>query len=379
MNLPDYFEPVDFETYKTSFNSLGKYALGPAIEKTSANLFGTSVKKPDVLIIGVPFENGKFQKKEASAPDHIRRALYELAAINNNICIADAGNLKSTSSRKGIFLAIRDVTEYLKEMGVVPVFLGGSQELTLGICDAFKNERFFWLSLIDAVCDVKKSIEKFDSTNYLSRIFKNLPNIFQFSLIGYQNHLVGDQLIKKMPGTGEHLRLGELRNNILQAEQLLRNSDVLSFDMGSVKYTEAPATTQKNPNGLRGEEACQLARLAGLSSNIKAFGIFETTAQENNDTTVKLAAEIVWYFLEASAQKKPIRDRTIFKVEIDGLDNPLIFIHEQESNRWWFEARSISGYLLEVACLEDDYRLAAENEIPERWLRIVQKMDGISK
>lgn len=379
MNLPDYFEPVDFETYKPSFNSLGKYALGPAIEKATANLFETSGKKPDVLIIGVPFENGKIQKKEVSVPDNIRRALYGLAVINSNIRIADAGNLKSTSSLKGIFLAIRDITEYLKEMGVVPVFLGGSQELTSGICEAFKNERFFWLSLIDAVCDVKKSVEKFDSTNYLSRIFKNLPNIFQFSLIGYQNHLVGDQLIKKTPGTGEHLRLGELRNNIMQAEQLLRNSNVLSFDMGSVKYTEAPATTQKNPNGLRGEEACQLARFAGLSPNIKAFGLFETTAQKNDNTTAKLAAEIVWYFLEALAQRKPARETTVFKVEIDGLDNPLVFKHEEESNRWWFEARSISGDSLEVACSEDDYRQAAENEIPERWLRIVQKMDGISK
>ena len=377
--MPDYFEPVDFEIYKSSFNSLGKHALGPAIEKASSNLFGTSVKKTDVLIIGVPFENGKLQKKDDSAPDKIRKALYGLAEINSKIRIADAGNLKRTTSLKGIFLAIRDVTEYLKEMGVVPVFLGGSQDLTLGVCEAFKNERFFWLSLIDAVIDVKKSTEKFDSTNYLSRIFKNLPNIFQFSLIGYQNHLVGEHLIKKTPGTGEHLRLGELRNNILHAEQLLRNSNVLSFDLGSVKYTEAPATSQKNPNGLHGEEACQLARYAGLSPNIKAFGIFETIAQKNDFTTAKLAAEIVWYFLEASAQKKAKRERTVFKVEIDGLDNPLIFQHEQESNRWWFEARSISGDSFDVACSEDDYRQASENEIPERWLRIVQKMDGILK
>lgn len=310
--MPDYFEPVDFEIYKSSFNSLGKHALGPAIEKASSNLFGTSVNKTDVLIIGVPFENGKLQKKDDSAPDKIRKALYGLAAINSKIRIADAGNLKRTTSLKGIFLAIRDVTEYLKEMGVVPVFLGGSQDLTLGVCEAFKNERFFWLSLIDAVIDVKKSTEKFDSTNYLSRIFKNLPNIFQFSLIGYQNHLVGEHLIKKTPGTGEHLRLGELRNNILHAEQLLRNSNVLSFDLGSVKYTEAPATSQKNPNGLHGEEACQLARYAGLSPNIKAFGIFETIAQKNDFTTAKLAAEIVWYFLEASAQKKSEKRKNSF-------------------------------------------------------------------
>ena len=34
MNLADYFEPVDFSRF-TDGNPLGKYALGPVIEKSS--------------------------------------------------------------------------------------------------------------------------------------------------------------------------------------------------------------------------------------------------------------------------------------------------------------------------------------------------------
>ncbi|MBW6535347.1 MAG: arginase family protein [Mariniphaga sp.] len=379
MNLPDYFEPFDFSVITKETNPLGKYSLGPEIEKTTLKLVQTNLTGIDAAIIGVPVENGEPQK--TGTPDKIRTALYQLAAFDNNLTIVDLGNLKPATSAKGTFLALRDVIEYLREMNIVAVILGGSQDLTTGICEAFKNERFFWLAAVDSILDVKKGTETFNSTNYLSRVFKNLPNLFHFSLIGYQAHLVGEKLIAQTKPVGEHLRLGQLRDDFTNAELLLRNANVLSFDMGAIKFTDAPSTPQKNPNGLRSDEACQLARYAGLSTKLSVFGLFNMfeNIKSKTCTTLNLGAEIIWYFLEGLAGKKVPGEKTVYKVAIDGLEHPVIFRHEEETNRWWFEVQSISGETFEVACTQKEYQEAAGNEIPGRWLKFIQKMDGLSK
>lgn len=380
MNLTDYFDPVDFSRINEESAPLGKYGLGPYVEKFSGTINLKSLLKTDIALLGIPESNGKRQKKGSSSPDIIRKSLYRLAAFEGKLRITDLGNLKPAKSHKGTILALRDIVEYLNELNIVTVVLGGSQELTIGICEAYRNERFFWLSAVDAVFDVKTGTETFSSKNYLTRLFRMFPHLFQFSLIGYQQHLTGEQLLNKTSDFGNHLRLGELRDNINQAELLLRNSNVLSFDMGALKYTEAPSTSARNPNGLRGEEACQLAHYAGLSPRLSVFGLFETVAENNKDgLTPAVAAEITWYFLKGVSARKQCFTKTAYKVEIEDLDQPVVFRHERELNRWWFDVQGINGETIEIACSEEEYRLAAANEIPERWLRFLQKMDRLSK
>jgi formiminoglutamase len=380
MNLTDYFDAVDYSQFTAGNLPLGKYGLGPVIGKFSETINQKTLIKTDVVLIGIPVSDGKRQRKGSSSPDKIRGALYRLAAFDGNLRIADLGNLKSAKSHKGTLLALRDIVEYLHAMKVVVVIIGGSQELTLGICEAYRSERFFWLTVVDAVLDVKKGTETFSSKNYLSRLFRTFPQLFQFSLLGYQQHLTGAQLLAKTPDTGNHIRLGELRDNISIAELLLRNSNVLSFDMSAVKYIDAPASSHRNPNGLHGEEACQLAHYAGLSTKLSVFGLFETlTENDKEGITTALAAEIIWYFIKGVSARKQTETKTAYKVEIEGLDQPVVFRHERELNRWWFDVKSISGEVIEVACSEEEYRQAANNEIPERWLKFLQKMDSLSK
>ncbi len=380
MKITDYFGPVELMKDKLYVTIPEKYALGPEIERCNKKFSENRGENPDAVIIGVPVENGRRQKGDNHAPDKIREVLYGLAPFGKNLHVADLGNLKPATTLKGTFLALRDVTEYLHEKEIVTIIIGGSQDLTAGMCEAFRNNRFFRLSVVDSLPDIKKGIEPFNSTNYLTRLFKALPNLFQFSLIGYQNHLVGEKLLKKIAGRGEHLRLGELRENISKAEIILRSTHAISFDIGAVKYTEAPSTRQMNPNGLTGEEACQIARYAGLSPDLELFGLFETAAgKDGNRLSFRLAAEIIWYFLIGLSLRSPAGNRTVYKVKVEGLDQPVIFFHEAESNRWWFEVRSVSGEVLEIACTEKEYLQAADNEIPDRWLKFLQKMDRVLK
>jgi formiminoglutamase len=380
MNFPDYFDPVDFSYFKNCSSVQGKYIIGHDIAESTKRLSDSNIHEYDMAIVGIPMENRKYIKKGSSPPDIIRNHLYSLARADKKINIVDFGNLKPTKSFKGTLLAVRDITEYLRDIGITTIFIGGSQDLTAGICEAFKNVKYFTLSDIDAVLDIKKGVEKFSSSNYLTNIFKSLPNLFQFNLIGYQNHLVGEKLINKIRNYGERMRLGQLRDNFAHSEPLLRNADVVSMDLGVINYSDAPGTCQKNPNGLRGEEACRLARYSGMSDNLKVFSLFElNTTDDKENITAKLAAEIIWYFIDGFIYKPDYNKKIVYKVEISGLGNPVIFLQEPVSNRWWFEIKSVSGEKKLIACTENEYFKAADNEIPDKWLKFVQKMDAISK
>ena len=380
MDLPEYFYPVDF----ASFNERGRKAqistLGKNIENITGKLKYVKPSEIDVAIIGAPYDNGNTSGGSASSPDKIRTCLYKLAPVDKKINICDLGNLKPSTTRRGTLLALRDIIEYLNEEKIFSVVIGGSQDLTSGICEAFRSNKFLSLSVADAVPDMKKGIERYNSSNYLTDIFKKLPGLFQFNLIGYQNHLVGEKFMSRLDQYGENLRLGQLRDDFDRAETILRNSDILSLDMGVINYSFAPASSQKNPNGLKGEEICRLSRYAGMSNRMKVFGLFELIPEDdNNDITTKLAAEIIWYLLDGVAHRPANEQKVRYKVAIVGLDKPVIFCQNTETNRWWFEISSLEGEKINIACTEEEYRQAANNEIPDRWIKFMQKIDTISK
>jgi len=381
MDVRQYFNPVDFSTFSEKGNAW-KYSLGQVIEKSTGKVSASNLHKVDVAILGVPLEDGNYTGKKANVPDKIRSELYKLAGFQTKVTIVDFGNLKKAKTSKAIYLALRDIVEYFNELDIVTVVLGGSQDLSFGVSQAFRNNRYFTLSCIDSVLDVKKGKEQFGPTNFLSRIFSALPNLFQFSLLAFQSHLVPHQLFSKTKGVNEHCRLGLLRDNISLAEPVLRNTNFLSFDIGAIKYSDAPGTSSVNPNGLRSEEACQLAKYAGLSNQLNVFGIFGNDwLKDVGGVTIKLSAQIVWYFLEGQTQRySDEKEKLItYKVEVKDIDKPLVFMQCPETLRWWMEVKSMNGLKMLIACSEREYELASDNEIPELWLKYVQKIDEILK
>lgn len=385
MDIQQYFEPVDFSKYSEKMKDGWKYALGHSIEKSNSKLTPANIHKLDAVIFTVPVFNGSWHNQKNNPAEKIREELYRLSEIGKKMNVADLGQVKKARGRKGIFLALRDIIDYFNELNIVTVVIGGSQDLTVGICEAFKNETFFSLTAIDSLLDVKKGREAFSSTSFLSRIFQKNPQLFQFNLIAYQSHLVSPSLFSKTKGTGTHLRLGVLHENPTLAEPVFRNTDMLSFDMGALKYSEIPGSLARNPNGLYAEEACQLAKYAGLSNKLKVFGIFETGAEKDHTgITFQLSAQIIWYFLEGMHNRIPMEKEApgnlrMFKVEIKEMDSPIVFYQCAETGRWWFEAQSLKGEKLLIACSEKEYKEASADEIPENWLRVIQKIDELSK
>jgi formiminoglutamase len=385
MDVRHYFDAVDFTEYSEMKAPGWKYSMGAEIEKTTDSVSIESIQKLDLVIVGVPFDSNSEKENAIIAPDKIRKEFYYLAKAEHKIQIADFGNLKSANSVKGNYQALRDIVEYFNELKIPTIVIGGSQDLSYGICEAFKSNKHFTYSTIDAFLDVKKSKESFSSSNYLSRIFSSNPDIFQFSLIGYQSHYVATEYFSKTKGINNHIRLGKLREDIKSAEPILRNTDVLSFDIGAVKHTEAPAGICQNPNGLRSEEACQLAKFAGLSERLKVFGLFELDpVKDKYAMTMKLSAQIIWYYIDGVINRQVFGagledNKMIYQVDVKDVNKPLVFYKNTVTNQWWMQFQFLNNESIILACAEEDYRQASNNEIPELWLKYIQKIDEILK
>lgn len=385
MDVQYYFNSVDFSQFHHSGHLNWKYSLGAAIEKNSQILSKENISKVNVAIVGIPFDSRKENTFSPESPNKIRAELYQLSKFDTKLKIADFGNLKPASSIKGNYRALRDIVDYLNELKIITIIIGGSQDLSIGVCEAFKGDNFFSFSTIDAFLDVKKGKEPFDSNNYLSRLFMSKQKFFQFNLIGFQSHYTTSESINKIQSCGNHIRLGSLRDNIAIAEPIIRNTDFLSFDVNSLKYSDAPGTLRVSPNGLRSEEACQLAKYAGMSNRLKVFGLFDIiTEKDQNELTVKLAAQIIWYFLEGFVNRDNEKldsneNCVMFQVEVESVDKPIVFYRNTKTNQWWIEIETYEKAKFHFACSENEYVVASNNEIPGLWLNYIQKIDEVLK
>src|SRR5665647_2604680 len=108
-------------------------------------------------------------------------------------------------------------------------------------------------------------------------------------------------------------------------EPYLRETDLVSFDFGSLKLSEAPGQVRNSPNGLTGEEACQLAWYAGIATNPGWFSIFRySPSKDPQQNGAMMAAQIIWYFLHGKSKKldETPQDEAIdfmhFIVQIEG-------------------------------------------------------------
>jgi formiminoglutamase len=156
-------------------------------------------------------------------------------------------------------------------------------------------------------------------------------------------------------------------------EPVIRNSDMLSFDIASIKSSDAPAASC-SPNGFTGEEACSLARYAGLSSQLSSIGIYGYNPMKDvRNLTALQIAQMIWYFIDGksrSFQETQLQERQNFNeyhtafAEVD-----TIFIQSKKTGRWWMQLPNKKL----IACSYNDYLFASKNEIPERWLRAQER------
>ncbi|MEE4115102.1 MAG: formimidoylglutamase [Marinilabiliaceae bacterium] len=383
INLTDYLDPVSIE------KPLWSHIAEPST--LAHNLSISTASKPlnnisgfKLAIIGVPDDRRSPNKGSSQGPDKIRESLYTLARLPGKNKIADLGNLKQGPRFEDSLAALYDVVNHLLKEECQVLILGGSSAVMSALDKVLSEnlESYNW-SNADSRIDFVAEKDEPDSFNYLSEILYNSKSgLRRYTGIGYQTYINDQQAINRLRKLNHDLvRIGEARSEISETEPVFRDSELITFDISSVRQSDAPGTFAPSPNGFYTEEICLLARYAGLSDRLKIFGIFEVNPiLDSRNQTSALAAQLLWFMLEGVVQRTPEagligNDRNgrfvQYHVSIDDLEEELLFVKSTVTGRWWMEIKATKGKPWYLACSHKDYLKANEGEIPGRWLRAV--------
>ncbi len=386
LDLNDYFDPVSIE--KPEFENMVSNAGFPHnivinTENTRINLAG-GVK---VALFGVPDGRNSPNYGSSKAPDAIRRQLYNLAKIPGKIRIIDLGNMKQGSTFNDTLAGLTDILTILIGEDIFPVITGGSSSLITAIDRALSLLKMkYTMITVDPRIDFTNSSREPDSLNYLNDIVKrNKSTLDHYINIGYQTYLNDQQVLNRFArNKSELVRIGDVRQAIYLTEPLFRDAEVALFDISAVRQSDAPGTAIPSPNGFYGEEICLLARYAGISDKLKVFGLFDVNPDYDiRSQTTGLAAQILWFFLEGFSQKQyetpSLSDKNSgrfikYHVRVTDLEEDLIFIKSNLTERWWIELHDIDGREIHIACSYEDYLKANRNEVPDRWVKAVDRI-----
>jgi len=374
-DLRSFFAPVHYaETIDP--NSFQPLQWGSQI--AFAHSDSMPFEDADIVIVGCGETRGesKENKHYSDAPDAIREQFYKLYNWHSGIKIFDAGNILQGASIDDTRAALRIVLQELHQAGKIVILLGGSHDLTLQQYEVFaKAEQVINASVIDMLVDLDET-ETTTSKSFLMDMLTGSPNfIGHYNHIGFQSYFVNPIMLETLDKIRfDFFRLGRVKENIEDMEPVLRNSHLLSFDMNAVKYSDAPLNKIGSPNGLAGDEACLLTRFAGMSTKLSSFGIYGFDERKDKDNmTSLLAAQMIWYFIDGYFLRKneaALSDKHEFvEYHLQFTGNDIMFLKSKRSNRWWMQLPDGNF----EPCSYNDYILACENEIPERWLRVQER------
>jgi arginase family enzyme len=301
----------------------------------------------------------------------------------------DLGNIIPGATIEDTYALVTEIGKELIRQTVIPVFIGGSQDLTVAIYRSFASmNQLINMVNIDSRIDLGAPGAAMDSSTWLGHLVMEKPNyLFNYSNIGYQSYFVGSEAVDLMRKLYfDTFRLGQVRSDISEIEPVIRAADLITTDLSAIRQADGPASTKPSPNGFSGEEMCQAMMYAGLSDRVSSLGIFEYDEKADNaGQSAHLMAQMVWYFAEGVSLRKddlPGEDEenfTRYRVTIPEQDEELVFMKNRQTGRWWIElpvdgknARFSRHHYL--PCSIRDYEQACRNEVPERWWQAIHKI-----
>ena len=373
LNISDFLDPVD-RSFISQDEGYKDGQLGRVISVFEKEF--PDLDEAQVVLVGCGEQRGSgLIHGHSQSPDIIRRHFYGLYYWHSDIRIADIGNIKAGSLFTDSYAALKTVIHELINDGKTVIILGGSHDLTLSQYHAYaENKKSIEVSCIDALIDLNLD-SPFRHENFLMEMLTGEPNYLRhYNHIGFQSYYVHPRMLETMDKLRfDCYRVGHVKESIDEMEPVIRNSNMLSFDITAIAHAYAPSNSL-SPNGLNGEEACVLLRYAGMSPNINSIGIYGYDIRADKDElTAKQIAHMLWYLLDG-------RSRGRREAHLDEKDSfneyhtafaevETTFLQSKKTGRWWMQLPNKTF----IACSYKDYLLASSNEIPERWLRAQER------
>jgi arginase family enzyme len=334
------------------------------------------ISNADLIIVGCTEMRGAgMEFNNTSSANNIRTQFYKLFHWHNTVTVADVGNVKQGATLQDSYAAIKAVISELLENGKRVVIIGGSHDITLPQYHAYAGMN----KIIEAACVDAKIDLNMDSVlpadNFLMEVLTGEPNFIKhYNHIGFQSYFVHPHMLETIDKLRfDCYRVGKVKENLEEMEPAIRNAHLFSFDISAIQHAHAPANIV-TPNGFSGEEACTLMQYAGMSPNISSIGIYGYHAENDvQDLTAKQISHMLWYIMDGiykGKQESVIEDRNNFnEFTLAFADFETVFLQSKRTGRWWMQTHDNKF----IACSKMDYLIASNNEIPERWMRHVER------
>ncbi|MCF4100127.1 formimidoylglutamase [Gillisia sp. M10.2A] len=315
----------------------------------------------------------------------IRKAFYSLFPGNWHLNIADLGSIEKGASVEDTYFALQTLIASLLKKKVIPVILGGSQDLIYAQYRAYDRiEQMVNLVNVDSKFDLGDAEKPINNRSYIGKIVVNKPyNLFNYSSVGYQTYFNSQDEIELMERLFfDAYRLGGVSGNISHIEPVMRDANLVGIDLGAINAAAIGGDHYFSPNGFDGKEICALARYAGISDKVSSFGIYEYTSSYPKAGNM-LIAQMIWYFIEGvnyrTDENTKSAKKHFIKYQVPIEDEVLVFFKSPVSGRWWIEIPFISSANNKLKrhtllpCREEDYIDACNQIIPERWYKTKRK------
>ncbi len=347
----------------------------PDLEGVNVAILGVLENRNDYNYIGETFHLNE-----------IRKAFYALFPGSWNTTIADLGDINKGESVEDTYFALKTTLAILIDKKIIPIIIGGTQDLTYANYRAYDSLiPMVNIVNIDNKFDLGDSTKPIKNNSFVGKIILDKPyNLFNYAAIGYQTYFNSQEEIDLMDKLYfESYRLGQISKDITLVEPVLRDANIVSLDLSSVKSSEVSLNQKYSPNGFDGKEICAISRYAGISNKVSSFGIYEYKPSKDDEITSMLVAQIIWYFIEGvnyRIKDDNFSDENSHQKYITLVDDQeLIFYKSNKTGRWWIEI----PFLLEIntklkrhtllPCMHQDYLDACNNKVPERWYKAFQK------
>ena len=347
----------------------------PELDDVDIALIGVLENRNDTNYIGEEFQLNE-----------IRKCFYALYPGSWNTVIADLGDINKGESVEDTYFALKTAVNILVKKNIIPIIIGGTQDLTYANYRAYDN-LIPMVNIVNVDCkfNLGDSSKPIKNDSFVGKIILDEPyNLFNYSTIGYQTYFNSQEEIDLMDKLYfESYRLGQVSKDITIVEPVLRDANIVSLDLNSVKGAEVSVKQKYSPNGLDGKEVCAIARYSGISNKVSSFGIYEYRQSKDDELSSMLISQIIWYFIEGvnfRVKDDDFKDNANYQKFITLVDSQeLVFYKSNKTGRWWIEI----PFLTEVnnklkrhtllPCMHKDYLDACNNIVPERWYKAFQK------